>query len=65
LKLWEHDPRTELINPTFGDTVQPIKKGNDENDNNNDETGKENEKNNDKKDGKTEQNNDYSRSPNS
>merc|ERR1712060_374656 len=44
LKLWEHDPRTELINPTFGDTVQPIKQGNDENDNNNDETGKENEK---------------------
>lgn len=21
LKLWEHDPRTELINPTFGDTA--------------------------------------------
>merc|ERR1712228_172336 len=22
LKLWEHDPRTELINPTFGDKSQ-------------------------------------------
>merc|ERR1712228_891936 len=23
LKLWEHDPRTELINPTFGPTAAP------------------------------------------
>lgn len=32
LKLWEHDPRTELINPTFGDMPKPV--GNPKNDEN-------------------------------
>merc|ERR1712233_113591 len=27
LKLWEHDPRTELINPTFGDKSQEAASG--------------------------------------
>merc|ERR1712232_386353 len=44
LKLWEHDPRTELINPTFGDQ-------NNQNQTNQDQNGDE------KKDNKEDQNN--------
>jgi len=38
LKLWEHDPRTELINPTFG-ASNPENTNNDNNDDDNDENG--------------------------
>ena len=56
LKLWEHDPRTELINPTFGD-ITPKKQNENENnnkddDNHNNDANKQKTDNKDKKDDK-------------
>eukprot|EP01084_Bolivina_argentea_P210186 357844_1 len=68
LKLWEHDPRTELINPTFGDNENVNKKEKSNKDKNDENISKKTSDKNDEnsKDNEQESDNnliDYSRRP--